>query len=74
MEPLSKHKRPHFHAYYQGQVAVIAIDEIALLAGTIPQKQLRLTFAWAELHKDELIEDWNLLQSGNKGFQIEPLK
>jgi hypothetical protein len=28
---------------------------------------------WAELHKDELIDNWNLLQSGQKYNKIPPL-
>ena len=74
MEPLARHNRPHFHAYFQQFVAVVGIDEIELLAGKMPKKQLRLTLAWAELHQEDLIKDWNLLQSGQLPFKIEPLK
>lgn len=45
-----------------------------MIAGSLPQKQARLVMAWAELHRDELIDNWNLLQSGKKPFKIEPLK
>lgn len=72
-EPLAPHNRPHFHAYYQQSVAVVGIDEIELLAGELPKKQLRLVLAWAELHQQELIEAWALLQSGRPPFKIEPL-
>ena len=73
MEPHSHHNRPHFHAYYQESTVVIGIDQIELLAGELPKKQLRLTLAWAELHQAELLEDWNLLQNGELPFSIEPL-
>lgn len=74
-EAESKHNSPHFHAYYQGENLVVAIDnEIDVLAGTIPNKQKRLILAWAELHKKELIDNWKLTQLGEKPFSIEPLK
>lgn len=74
MEPATQHSRPHFHAYYQDYVAVIGIDSIELLAGALPQKQLRLVFAWAELHLEELLADWNLLQNGKLPVKIDPLR
>lgn len=73
MEPLVPHNRPHFHAYYQDFVAVIAIDDVELLAGELPKTQLRLTLAWSELHQQELLIDWDLLQKGQMPFMIEPL-
>ena len=70
----ASHHRPHFHAYYQDQVVVIAIDNIDLIAGQFPQKQLRLVVAWAELHQEELLEVWENLQSGRPPFKIDPLR
>jgi hypothetical protein len=68
------HSRPHFHAYYQNQIAVFALDTIELLAGELPRRQQRLVEAWAELHQEELKADWHLLQNGKKPRPIEPLK
>ena len=45
-----------------------------ILSGTIPNKQKKLIVAWIELRKEELITLWNMLQSGNGTFTIEPLK
>ena len=58
----------------QEQAAVFSIRPVDLIAGTIPQKQRRLVEAWAELHQDELLADWNLLHSGRAAAPIEPLK
>jgi len=30
--------------------------------------------AWAELHKDELLANWQLASNGEMPFKIEPLK
>lgn len=69
-----QHHTPHFHAYYQEHVAVIGIGAIEILAGSLPRKQQRLVEAWAELHREELLEDWERLQNGIIPKPIEPLK
>jgi hypothetical protein len=68
------HHRPHFHAYYQNHVAIYGIDTIELASGGLPLKQQRLVEAWAELHQDELTENWKRLQSGQLPYKIVPLK
>lgn len=67
------HHFPHFHAYHQSDVAVISIDPINVLAGSLPRRQLRLVEAWAELHLEELRENWIRLQSGHPPIPIAPL-
>jgi hypothetical protein len=44
-----------------------------LIAGSLPRRQLRLVEAWAELHEQELREDWQRLQSGQLPLPIDPL-
>jgi hypothetical protein len=68
------HHEPHFHAYYQDQIGVYGIEPVALLAGSLPQRQGRLVEAWAELHQTELLQDWERLQGGRKPFPIAPLR
>ena len=68
------HHSPHFHAYYQEQVAIYSIDPVELIAGALPRRQHRLVEAWAELHQAELLADWQRLQEGRKPQPIEPLK
>jgi len=70
----SQHHAPHFHAYYQDEVAVFSVAPIELLAGSLPRRQIRLVEAWAELHRDELISDWELMQTGRRPRAIEPLR
>lgn len=67
------HHRPHFHAYYQGDVAVFGIEPVDLMAGELPRTQRRLVEAWAELHQAELLEDWARLQHGERPLPIAPL-
>lgn len=67
------HHKPHFHAYYQDDAAVYSIEPIELIAGSLPRRQQRLVEAWAEMHQDELYDDWKLLQGGQPAHAIDPL-
>lgn len=73
-EPSERHHVAHFHAYYGEHVAVFSITPVALITGFIPQRQQRLVEAWAELHEEELLLNWQLLQQGRKPSQIQPLQ
>lgn len=67
------HHLPHFHAYCQDDVAVYGIAPVEIVAGELPRRQRRLVEAWAELHQEELLADWERLQSGEPPLPIEPL-
>lgn len=72
-EASAPHHRPHFHAYYQNDVAIYGIDQLELITGSLPRRQRRLVEAWAELHQQELRDDWERLQEGKKPLPIDPL-
>lgn len=74
VEAGAQHHQPHFHAYYQDDVAVVSIDTIELVAGSLPRAQERLVLAWAELHRGELLDNWSTLQQGMPPRKIEPLR
>jgi hypothetical protein len=44
-----------------------------MLAGELPRKLLRLVQAWIELHRDELMADWEIALSGENPYKIQPL-
>jgi hypothetical protein len=69
-----QHHLAHVHADYQGQVAVFSIMDGTLLDGAIPPAKQKLVVAWIEIHKDELIADWNLAVIGEKVFRIKGLE
>jgi len=73
-EPTAQHHRSHFHAYYQNYEAVFAIDKLEILGGSLPQKETRLVEAWAELHRGELLENWQRLQAGHLPYKVAPLR
>ena len=71
---IKKHNKPHIHAKYQGQEAVISIPEGELLEGDIKPNKMKLIQAWIEIHQEELMADWELALQGENVFKIDPLK
>lgn len=37
-------------------------------------RPLKLVAAWVELHRDELLADWELVINGEEPFRIAPLQ
>jgi hypothetical protein len=70
-----KHHLPHIHIRYQCYKASIAIQDVRLLAGELPPRQLRMVQVWIDLHREELLaDDWDLASEGVEPFRIDPLK
>jgi len=40
----------------------------------MPKRALKLIIEWTELHKDELIENWDKCQNNDTPNKINPLK
>ena len=68
------HLPMHFHAQYGSTQAIISIEQVAVIKGILPAKQLKLVLAWCEIHKQELIENWKSAQKNDKIMKIEPLR
>jgi hypothetical protein len=66
------HPIPHFHAEYAGESASISIRG-SVLAGSLPPRALRLVEAWARLHRDELLDNWQRARKRKPVVLIEPL-
>jgi len=69
-----EHNPPHIHVYYQGFKGTFDIYKSQLIEGDIPIKQIKLVEAWIELHKDELLANWDLAINGELPFKIDPLR
>jgi len=68
-----KHSLPHIHADYQGAVAVYSILDGNVLVGELPPNKHKLVVAWIEIHKEDLLADWELAVHGKKPFPIKGL-
>lgn len=69
-----QHKLPHIHVKYQEDEVIVSIPDGEVLDGAIPAPKMKLLQAWIELHKDELVADWELAAAGEMPYKIEPLR
>ena len=69
----NEHNPPHFHVEYAEYRATVLIQECIIYKGFIPNKQLKLVLAWCEIHKDELMQNWELSKLHKPMNEINPL-
>ena len=68
------HDPPHFHIRYAGQRALMAIETLGVLRGSLSPRALALVTEWAALHRAELMEDWALARWEAQLNPIAPLE
>lgn len=68
-----EHGPPHFHAAY-GEFEVTVEIETGVVSGRFPRRALAHVLEWAELHRDELLQDWKLARAGQLLRPIAPLE
>lgn len=69
-----RHHLPHIHIRYQDTNASVSIEDGSILEGTLHNKQLKMVQAWIEIHREELMVDWELTVNGEEPFRIAPLQ
>jgi hypothetical protein len=67
------HDPAHFHVRYAEYKAVVAIEALAVIRGTLPRRAQQLVLEWAKIHQQELLEDWELCRSQRLPKKINPL-
>ena len=67
------HAPPHFHALYGEFEALVSIQTLEVMEGTLPRRALTLVLEWAQEHRTELFEDWELCEHNQKPKKIRPL-
>ncbi len=65
-----EHFVPHFHASYQGEEAVVAIETLDVLEGKLPPRALRLVREWARAQRAPLLENWS---RARRHLVLEPI-
>jgi Domain of unknown function (DUF4160) len=69
MEAGDQHITPHFHKYYQDEVAVFTIEEIELIACSFPKRQKRFVEAWVNCIKMNYLKTGIFCKNGDCHFQ-----
>ena len=68
-----KHHVPHIHVVCNNEESVFSLEG-ELMEGSISPSKRKLVEAWIEIHKEELLANWKLLDEGEQFFKIDPLK
>jgi Domain of unknown function (DUF4160) len=68
------HAPPHFHVQYAEFKATVEIKTLTIASGELPRRAQELVLDWAELHQQELLEDWRLCMEKQQPNAIAPLK
>ena len=67
------HAPPHFHAEYGGEVMLVAIGTLGVIAGKLPPRATGMVMEWAAEHQDELREVWERAREMEPLGKIDPL-
>lgn len=67
------HEPPHFHAVY-GDFEITVDIVTGVIGGQFPRRALRHVLEWYELHREELLEDWELARNRQPLKKIAPLE
>ena len=70
----NEHNPPHFHAKYGEFLAEIDIRTLQIINGELPKRAKSLVLEWADEHREELMQDWELARQKAELKAIEPLK
>jgi hypothetical protein len=71
---LRRSRPADFHARHAEGSAKVRIDTLEVIESGLGRRQLRFVLAWAELHQDELSENWRRARAGETLRSVEPLR
>lgn len=69
----NEHNPPHFHAKY-GDYEIIIEIKTGIIEGKFPKRALGMVMEWYELHKEDLLQDWELIRTTGDFNKIQPLE
>ena len=68
------HPPPHMHVAYGEYEALVAVDTLEVIRGSLPPRAQRLVSEWARLHQAELREAWQRARRLEPPGKIAPLE
>jgi hypothetical protein len=68
------HPPPHFHVRYGDQRAIVGIETLSVLEGSLSPRVLGLVVEWAARHRRELRANWRLARRRAELDPIPPLE
>lgn len=71
----NKHStEPYVMVVFEGRDAGISIGSNQLVYGHLPDNKLLLSNAWIEIHREELLANWQTGRVTGEYFKVEPLR
>lgn len=67
----SDHNPPHFHAKYQDQEVIVEI-QTGVIDGRMTKQALRMLLDWADVHQQELLDNWERARMRKPLVKIAP--
>ena len=64
----NEHNPPHFHAKYGDFEALISINDMTIIYGSLPPRVVGLVMEWLSMHQKDLIDNWQ------KSIDQQPLE
>lgn len=68
------HPPPHFHVRYGGERAIVEIETLSVIEGSLAPRALGLVVEWAAQHRDELHANWQAARLRAPLNRIVPLE
>lgn len=68
------HQPAHFHVKYGEHKATISVATLEVMRGRLPQRALAMVLEWAQVHRVELLADWELCRQMRMPRPIQPLE
>uniref|UniRef100_UPI0035C9BCF1 DUF4160 domain-containing protein n=1 Tax=uncultured Sphingomonas sp. TaxID=158754 RepID=UPI0035C9BCF1 len=68
------HAPPHVHARYGEFEAVIDINDVRIIEGSLPPRARRMVLRWTREHQQELAAAWLAASTGIMPARIAPLR
>jgi len=68
-----EHAPPHFHARYAEHEVVLDIRTLDVIEGALPRRAMALVQEWAQDHRTDLLENWDLCAHRQSPRKIAPL-
>lgn len=67
------HEPPHFHARYGGRRGTVRISD-GYVEGQFPPRVKAMLLEWWDLHREELLENWQRAKDRKQIKPIAPLE
>ena len=66
------HNPPHFHVKYGDFRATITIKD-GTVKGHLPRRALNMVYEWLDLHRNDLLSNWEKIEKHQALLKIAPL-